>query len=366
VTARRVLALVCGGRSVEHEVSLASARTLAGGADPERYELVPVLVDHDGRWYTGDVDRMLADDKDAAAVGTRVFPPADPVDRVLRTADGEAASPPLDVVFPIVHGTGGEDGRLQGLLESADLAYVGAGVQASSLCFDKDVSKRVLAQAGIDVTPWLTVDQATWRSEPDAVLDRAARLGLPAFVKPARGGSSVGVSRAESRDELAVGLEVALELDTHALVEQAIDAREIECAVLGNADPASAAPAEIVSGKAFYDYEAKYHDVGSVVHVPAPLDESEAADARRVAVEAYRTLGIEGMARVDLLMERVTGRYYVNEANTLPGFTSISVYPQAWAHEGVALPELIDRLVELGVERAETQRALRYRWRPGD
>jgi D-alanine-D-alanine ligase len=362
---RRVMALLFGGRSVEHEVSCDSARTIAGAADPAELELVPVIVDHDGRWYTGDFEALL-DPRGGASARARVYPPTDPADQMLRGEDGRPASPPLDVAFPIVHGTGGEDGRLQGLLETAAVPYVGAGVLSSSLCFDKVASKRVLGEAGLPVGPWRSVDAADWRREREAVLDRMAPLGTPAFVKPANGGSSVGVSRAETREQLAAGLDLALDLDVHAVVEKGIDAREIECAVLGNDDPQCAVPAEIVPGRDFYDYEAKYGDAGSEVHVPASLEDALADEARRVALAAYRALGVEGMARVDLLLERASGRYYVNEANTLPGFTAISVFPKAWGHEGVALPALVSRLVELALERAERQRALRTRWRPGD
>jgi D-alanine-D-alanine ligase len=363
---RRVLAVLFGGRSVEHEVSLVSGRTVIESADPDRYEVVPVLLDRDGLWYTGEADALLEAER-SGPPGPRILPPADPGDRRLRTLEGEAASPVLDVAFPIVHGAGGEDGLLQGLLETARIPYVGAGVLASSVCMDKEVSKRLLDAARIAVVPWERVDASEWQARPRDVMRRLEDLQLPLFVKPANGGSSVGVSKAISREELSAALDRALGLDVKAIVEPGLDAREIECAVLGNEDPESSAPCEILPGREFYDYEAKYGEAGSRVIVPAEDLESWVVEkARHLAVEAFRVLGVEGMARVDFLLERETDRLYVNEVNTLPGFTAISVYPQAWAHGGVSLPKLVDRLVELALERAARRDSLRTRWESGD
>jgi D-alanine-D-alanine ligase len=365
MSGKRVLAVIFGGRSVEHEVSLVSGGTVIESADPSRYEIVPVLVDRDGRWYTGEGETLLrAEHPDPP--GTRVMAPGDPGDRRLLTPEGEAASPPLEVAFPIIHGSGGEDGLLQGLLETAQIPYVGAGVLASAVCMHKVLSKRLLAAAGLPVVPWETVGTGEWPERGGEVMARLAALGLPAFVKPANGGSSVGVRRAATPEELVDALDLALCLDVEALVEKAVDAREIECAVLGNREAECAPPCEIVPGKDFYDYEAKYGEAGSEVHVPADLDPGLADQARHLALEAYAALGVEGMARVDFLLEKETGRYYLNELNTLPGFTSISVYPQAWREAGVPLPRLVDRLVELALERAAEREALRTRWSPDD
>jgi D-alanine-D-alanine ligase len=364
-SARRVLAVIFGGRSVEHEVSLVSGRTVLEAADPERYELVPVLVDRDGRWYTGPAEALLGPER-SDPPGRRVLAPGDPTQPCLLTPAGEAASPPLEVAFPIVHGSGGEDGLLQGLLETAQIPYVGAGVLASAVCMHKILAKQLMASAGLPVVPWERVGIDEWPLKGEEVMARLARLGLPAFVKPANGGSSVGVRRAETPEELAEALDLALALDVEALVERGVDAREIECAVLGNRRAECAPPCEIVPGKGFYDYEAKYGEAGSEVHVPARLDAALADEARRLALEAYAVLGVEGMARVDFLLERETGRFYLNELNTLPGFTSISVYPQAWKAAGLPLPRLVDRLVELALERAAERQALRTRWSPDD
>lgn len=365
MSGKRVLAVIFGGRSVEHEVSLVSGRTVAESADHERYELVPVLIDRDGRWYTGEAGTLLQTERPSPP-GTRVLAPGDPSEKRLLTPSGEPASPPLEVAFPIVHGSGGEDGLLQGVLETAQIPYVGAGVLASSVCMHKVLAKRLLAAAGLPVVPWETVGIDEWPAKRGEVLARLGSLGLPVFVKPANGGSSVGVRKAATPEKLNEALDLALSLDVEALVERSVDAREIECAVLGNRRPECASPCEIVPGKEFYDYEAKYGDAGSEVHVPARLDAALAEEARRLALAAYAALGVEGMARVDLLLEKESGRYYLNELNTLPGFTSISVYPQAWKETGLPLPRLVDRLVELALERAAEREVLRTRWRPDD
>lgn len=362
---RRIMAVIFGGRSVEHEISLVSGRTVIEAADPARYEVVPVLVDRDGRWYTGETDDLVHPERDAPPA-SRVLPPTDPTEPWLRTPGGEAASPSLDVVFPVIHGTGGEDGSLQGLLETAGIPYVGPGVLGSAVSMDKEVAKRLLEAAGLAVVPWERVGTDEWRLHREEVLHRLETFGLPAFVKPASGGSSVGIRRADTIRQLAAALDHAFDLDVKVVVEQAVDGREIECAVLGNHHPRSATPGEILPGNEFYDYEAKYGDAGSQVLVPAPLTDDLAEEARQLAVRAFVVLELEGMARVDLLLERGSNRFYINEVNTLPGFTSISLYPQAWEKAGLSLPELVDRLVELALERATVRAGLRTRWRPGD
>jgi D-alanine-D-alanine ligase len=362
---RRVMAVVFGGRSVEHEVSLVSGRTVIEAADPARYEVIPVLVDRDGRWYTGEAGDLVRPEREAPP-DRRVLPPTDPTEPWLRAPGGEPASPPLEVVFPLVHGTGGEDGSLQGLLETAGIPYVGPGVLASAVGMDKEVAKRLLDAAGLAVVPWERVGTDEWRLQREEVLQRLEAFGLPAFVKPACGGSSVGIRRADTVRQLAAALDHAFDLDVKVVVEKAVDGREIECAVLGNRHPRSAGPGEILPGNEFYDYEAKYGDAGSQVLIPAPLTDDLAEEARQLAARAFTVLELEGMARVDFLLERGSNRFFVSEVNTLPGFTAISLYPKAWEQAGLPLPDLVDRLVELALERATVRAGLRTRWRPGD
>ena len=359
------IGLLFGGRSVEHDVSLVSARSILSALDRKRYEIHLIGIDTDGRWHLADAECPLP------SVLTRptVFLPPTPGTTTLvacegareSIADDAADGVRLDVVFPIIHGRGGEDGSLQGVLELAELPYVGSGVLSSAMQMDKDVAKRLLAAAGLPVTPWITFVAAELeRGGFAAAAERVeAEIGLPVFVKPANSGSSVGIERAESPDALVSALANALRFDRKVVVEAAVDAREIEVAVLGNDEPEASVPGEICATRSFYDYEAKYHDEATELLIPAPLEPEEADSLRTLAVAAYRALDAEGMARVDFLVERETNRAYVNELNSLPGFTSeSSMYPKLWEATGLPYPRLLDRLIELALERHDRRSKL--------
>jgi D-alanine-D-alanine ligase len=320
--------------------------------DTKAYDVTPVRIGKDGRWHV-----------DATIVGgrrgeRRVLVP-DPTVRHLRTIDGKKAER-MDIVIPLIHGTTGEDGALQGLLELAEVPYVGGDVTASAIAFDKVRAKQVLQSAGFPVTEYVAFSGADWTaSRMRIVRETSKTLGFPCFVKPARGGSSVGVSKAHHRKEFLDSIDEALRYDDRALVEHAVpDAREIECAVLGNADPMSSVLGEIVPSNEFYDYAAKYLDDASELHVPAKLPARTAKELREAAIGAYRALGLEGMARVDFLMNGRTGEWYVNEVNTIPGFTSISMYPALWRATGLPLRNLLDRLVGLALQRGRRKASL--------
>lgn len=349
--------LLFGGRSVEHDVSIVSATSILGALDRSRYDVSLIGVDQDGRWHLAEDAKALPDvlrERD-------VFLPAVPGGATLQASDARGsnsvgplgAAARLDVVFPIIHGRGGEDGALQGLLELADVPYVGSGVLSSALQMDKDFAKRLLAAAGLPVTPWVGFSPASLaRLGPREAAERAeAELGLPAFAKPANSGSSVGISRAETIADLAAAIATAQRYDRKVLVEAAVDAREIEVAVLGNDEPEASVCGEIVSHRKFYDYEAKYHDDSTELIIPADIEAAEREELRAMAIAAFRALDGEGMARVDFLFDRKTRRAYVNELNSLPGFTSVSMYPKLWEASGLPYPKLIDRLIELALER---------------
>jgi D-alanine-D-alanine ligase len=356
--------LLFGGRSVEHDVSIVSARSILGALDRSRYDVSLLAVDPDGHWHLASANVALTAAKDEETV----FLPATPGSTTLVAADREAGSATavlgeaarLDVVIPIIHGRGGEDGSLQGLLELAELPYVGSGVLSSAIQMDKDVAKRLLSAAGLPVTPWLTFHDAELerRGLPGAAERVEEELGLPVYVKPANSGSSIGISRAETRAEVVAALALARRYDRKVVVESAIDAREIEVAVLGNDAPEASIPGEIRARTAFYDFEAKYCDDATELVIPAPLDEAQSSALRDTAVRAYRTLEAEGMARVDFLMDRASGQFYVNELNSLPGFTSGSMYPKLWEATGLPYPALLDRLIELALERHDRRAKL--------
>jgi D-alanine-D-alanine ligase len=341
MTRTRVVVLF-GGRSVEREVSRISARTICGALDPARYEVIPMAVGRDGRFLpAAESARMLAEgavperfraaEAGAGAASGALVP--------VEIAPGRA-----DVVFPIIHGTTGEDGALQGFLETLGLPYVGAGVTASAVGMDKAVFKALLRDAGIPTTRAVVLRSA--REAADGV-----SLDWPVFVKPACGGSSVGVTKVKRAADLVAAVEAALRYDERALVEEGIDARELECAVLGNDDPRSSIPGEIVPGHEFYDYDDKYRDDKAKLLIPAPVSAAVAEEAMRLAVAVFRLCGVSGMARVDFFLERGTDRVLVNEINTLPGFTAISMYPKLWEASGVPLPRLLDELIRLALER---------------
>jgi D-alanine-D-alanine ligase len=317
------VAVIAGGRSGEHEVSLNSADSIVRAMDPARYEVTRLFIGKDGKWSP----------------------------RPILPEPG--ANPDIDVVFPVLHGTFGEDGTVQGLLELADLPYVGAGVLASAVSMDKEIMKRLCRERGLPVVEYVTWLRGS-AGRPSLPFD------FPVFVKPANLGSSVGISKAKNQDELDAALCLAAEYDSKIIVERGIAGREFECSVLGNDNPEAAVPCEILPSREFYDYEDKYLLERAQVRLPADIPPELSDEIRRLAVECYRAVGCEGMARVDFLFENAAGRLYINEINTIPGFTSISMFPKMWAESGLAYPALVDRLIELALERHRRQRATKY------
>ncbi len=347
--AKTTLALIFGGRSPEHEVSLVSARGIYANLDRARFDVVLVYVERTGRPVAGG--EALLGGAAASASGRAVRWPAYPGDRTLRDeVTGEAVTPPLDVAFPIIHGSGGEDGTLQGALALAGIACVGPGVLGSSLAMDKDRARRLFAAAGLPVVRDV-VFELPHGGDASRVLAEVATLGWPVFVKPARAGSSVGITKVKGPDGLPAAIAAARAFDTKVVIEEGVpDAREIEVAVLGNLEPQASVPGEIVPHAEFYDYDAKYNDPGSRLLIPAPLAPDEAARLQRLALDAFRAVDGLGMSRVDFLLSRTTGRLVLNEINTLPGFTPISMYPRLWEASGLPYPALLTRLAELALE----------------
>jgi D-alanine-D-alanine ligase len=341
--------ILFGGRSGEHEVSLASAASVIRGLDPDKYEAVPIGITKDGHWLVGEgAIKMLPE---ILKGGRRVMLTADPTEAALVPLDRGAGAQRFDVIFPVMHGTFGEDGTIQGLLELADIPFVGAGVLGSAIGMDKDVAKRLCQEAGIPVVPWITVHRWRWEKEPAAVqADIEAKFPYPVFVKPATLGSSVGMTKAHSSEELGPALDFACEYGMKILVEKAVSAREIEVSVLGNNDPKASVPGEIVPHREFYDYAAKYLEDGTQLLIPAELKPAQINKIKALAVSAFRALELSGMARVDFFLEKKGGRIFLNEVNTIPGFTSISMYPKLWEASGIAFRELIDKLIELALE----------------
>ena len=351
------VAVIFGGRSGEHEVSLASATSIMDNLDRSKYDVVPVGITREGRW-------LLDGDPMAALQAGHVPSGEDPalVSLVSTEAQHLPAESPLqgkrtgglavDVIFPVLHGPYGEDGTIQGLLEMAGVPYVGAGVLASAAGMDKAIMKALFLERGLPVVRHLVLLRKEWESDPDGVMDRIERsIGYPCFTKPANLGSSVGISKATSRSRLSEALAIAARYDRKLVVEQGIDAREIECSVLGNDDPVASVPGEVVPCNEFYDYRAKYVDEGSQLMIPAPLPEETTEEIRRIAVKAFKAVDCSGMARVDLFVEKGTGKVFLNEINTIPGFTKISMYPKLWEASGLTYSRLIDRLIELALER---------------
>ncbi len=360
--ARKIrVGVIFGGRSGEHEVSLASARSVMSAMDKEKYEIVPVGITKEGRWIaSGDPLRAL--EAGDAGVSQPVALLGDPSRRgLMRLEDtGRAVKATrlaeLDVIFPVLHGPYGEDGTVQGLLELAGIPYVGAGVTGSALGMDKAIFKDVMLAHGLPITDYLLVKRKEWETVPEEVMDRAeAALGYPVFTKPANLGSSVGIRKCHDREELTRGLTEAARYDRKLLVEVAVPAaREIEVSVLGNDDPIASVPGEIIPSREFYSYEAKYIDHGdeaSGLLIPAPISPEMTERVRDLAVRAYKAIDCAGMARADFLLSGETGELYVSELNTIPGFTTISMYPKLWEASGIPYPELIERLIDLAIER---------------
>jgi D-alanine-D-alanine ligase len=320
------VALLQGGRSGEHEISLRSARSISEALDTARYDVIPITIDHEGKWSP----------------------------RPILPEPG--GNPDIDVVFPALHGTFGEDGTVQGLLELADLPYVGAGVLASSISMDKEIMKRVCRERGLPVVEYATLYRTNLN-----VTAECEQLGFPLFVKPANLGSSVGISKAHNASELEAALLLAAQFDRKIIVERAIVGLELECAVLGNDDPVASLPCEILPSREFYDYDDKYLLDQAKIELPARIPAAKMEELRRLAVECYRAVECSGMARVDFLLEASSGQLYINEINTIPGFTSISMYPKMWEHSGLPMPKLIDRLIDLALERHAAKKATRFK-----
>jgi D-alanine-D-alanine ligase len=323
--ARIRVAVLYGGRSGEHEVSLNSAESVIAAMDPSRYDVQRILITKDGHWQP----RPISPEPDGNS--------------------------DIDVVFPVLHGTFGEDGTVQGLLELACLPYVGAGVLASSVSMDKEVQKRLCVERGLPVADYMTVRRGQF--QPDEI---CRHLRYPMFVKPANLGSSVGISKAKNCEELKTALDLASQYDRKILIERGIIGREFECSVLGNDQPMAAIPCEILPSREFYDYEDKYLLNQARTVLPADLSPDQIREIQRLAVECYKAVECEGMARVDFLMETATGKFFINEINTVPGFTSISMFPKMWEAAGIPYPKLIDRLIELALERHRDRQATRY------
>ena len=348
------VALLFGGRSGEHEVSIRSATSVVQALNPDKYEVALIGITRDGQWRAGTDGRQPL--SAVLETGEPVTPSVDPTGPKLLPLGNAATLPPSlanpDVFFPVLHGTFGEDGTIQGLLELAGVPYVGAGVLASSVGMDKDVMKRLFRDAGLPVVPWEVILRSDWEKHPsDTVSGIGERWKFPLFVKPVNCGSSVGISKAHQRGELEPALNHAAQFDRKILVEKGIDAREIECSVLGNDHAQASVPGEVVPVNEFYDYEAKYLKEGSELIIPAPLTPAQAGRVRDVAVRAFQAIDGAGMARVDFLLDRRSGDVYLNEINTIPGFTSISMYSKLWEASGVPYAELLDRLITLALER---------------
>ncbi len=368
-----------GGRSGEHEVSLLSAASVIKAIDTNKYEVVPIGITQEGRWVSArEAEKLLRGEALSAAAGLRAGDPQSTTSAAV-LAKGEAVIMPptpeshglvplesaardkaaieVDVIFPVLHGTFGEDGTIQGLLELADLPYVGAGVLGSAAGMDKDVMKKLFVAAGLPIVRHLTVLRSRWETEPKKVVKEIeSRLKYPVFVKPANLGSSVGISKAHDKKELPAAMDEAARFDRKIVIEQGVggkkhSARELECAVLGNDHPKASVVGEIVPGAEFYDYNAKYVDEGSKPLIPAPISKKLSKQVQEMAVRAFQAVDCNGLARVDFLLDPASDKIYLNEINTMPGFTSISMYPKMWAASGIDYPDLISRLIELGLER---------------
>jgi D-alanine-D-alanine ligase len=358
-TKRLRVGILFGGRSGEHEVSLASAASVIRGLDPDKYEAVPIGITKEGHWLVGaGAQKMLPE---VLKGGQRVMMTADPTDAALVPLDRGGGGQRLDVVFPVMHGTFGEDGTIQGLLDLAGLPFVGAGVLGSAVAMDKDVAKKLLQAAKIPVVPWIAIHRADWeRNSKDVRRAVEKKFKYPVFVKPATLGSSVGMTKVHSRAELAPALNLAAEFAMKILVERAMVAREIELSVLGNSDPIASIPGEVVPHREFYDYTAKYLEEGTQLLIPAKLKSVQIKKLQSLAVVAFRALELSGMARVDFFVEKRGGKIFLNEVNTIPGFTSISMYPKLWEASGIPFRELIDRLIELAFEQQREKARTKY------
>lgn len=361
------IGIIFGGRSGEHEVSLASAASIIANLDKDKYEVVPIGITKEGSWLLGVEPPQLQAAEQHITSDTN--PDENPTQTTAVTLTGDpslrrlipvhsneqlGSEGTLDVIFPVLHGTYGEDGALQGLLEMANVPYVGCGVLGSALGMDKEKMKMIFDSVGLSIVDSLTYRRNQWERTPEEILDAVEEhIGYPCFVKPVNLGSSVGVNKAHDRDELKHAINVAAEYDRKIIIEYSIDCRELECSVLGNDEPLASVVGEVVPSNEFYDYNAKYIDGKSQVIIPADIPHITAENVRRWAVQAFLALDLSGLARVDFFMEKETGKVYINEVNTIPGFTQISMYPKLWEASGLSYSQLLDRLIELAIERHE-------------
>jgi D-alanine-D-alanine ligase len=357
------VAVVFGGRSVEHEISLRSARTVMDALSQAGFEPLPVAVTLEGAWLGGAQAQALLGGGESPAGGSSVTLVPDPGMGGLAApaVGGGWDTQPVDVVFPLIHGIGGEDGSLQGLLELADLPYVGSDVTSSALGMNKRLQRRLWRGAGLPVLETVEIHRRHWEQDPEGQTRRILdEIGVPCFLKPSGSGSSVGVGLAHSAEEIAARVTEAARYDEYVLADRAVEARELECAVLGNLEPRATILGEIIPQREFYDYRAKYLEDTTRLVIPADVDSACMKEAHRLAIEAFLCLGCSGLARVDFFLDKQSGELLLNEINTLPGFTSISMYPQLWAHEGMELAELVRELVELALKRhVEARRSRR-------
>ena len=351
MTGRLRIGVIFGGTSGEHDISLLTAGGVLGAIDHTRYDVVPIGISRSGRWAVGDdVLERLSRDADAGHDDAEPGASTDSIG-AMSEALSLLSNAGVDAVFPLLHGPMGEDGTLQGLLEFCGVPYVGCGVAASAVAMDKGLAKDVFRSNSIPTLPWTMVQRGTWQGRRERVLaDLEASFAYPLFVKPANLGSSVGISKAGNREELATGLDLAARYDERLLVEPGIDAREIEIAILGNSDPQASVAGEIRPHRDFYDYKAKYFDDATELIVPAALDETLTDQLQALAIQSFEALACTGLARVDFLLERGTDKAWISEVNTMPGFTESSMYPRLWEASGIAYPQLIDRLLELALE----------------
>ena len=358
---KKRLVILFGGRSTEHEVSLVSAAGILDKIRRDRYEILPVKITRDGQWILLDAGSGAGGKLVEQTAGIPVLP-GEPGRGLVRLDNLQAV--PVDAVFPVLHGTFGEDGTLQGMLSMAGIPYAGVGVLASALGMDKIVMKQIFIQNDLQTVDFIWFLRSRWRGESEAIA-RGIRqeIGYPCFVKPANTGSSVGINKAHDEAELKKFVEEACAYDRKVLVEKAIDARELECSVLGNDDPKGSVVGEIIPSREFYDYDAKYKDENSRAVIPAEIPEDTANRIRYMAVAAFQAVDCAGYARVDFLMDRKSGRLYINEINTIPGFTPISMFPKLWEASGLSYPDLIDRLIELAFERHSDLNQSRFRKR---
>lgn len=362
------VAVLFGGVSGEHEISLLSARSILSALDPAHYEVTQIGITHEGKWYFGEnaLDALQEGNLTSCIPATLLPDPTRNGIFTLSKGDTDEILRHLcsvDVVFPVLHGTFGEDGTIQGLLEMANVAYVGCGVVASAVGMDKGIFKDVMKAHHIPVVDWLVFTRQEVRNKVEEVIAKSEAIApYPLFVKPANLGSSVGVSKCHNREELILGLRDASRYDRRILVERGVNAREIEVSVLGNEDVDASVPGEIIPAEEFYSYDAKYHDDRSQLLIPAPLEPEVTEYARSLAIRTFKAIDGAGMARVDMLLDKESGELFINEINTIPGFTRISMYPKLWNAVGISYPQLVDRLIELALARKAEKRETLYRY----